>query len=136
MKKTLALREYITCPDINFSGAMKGPWVFQRLDDAAVIWIIDNIVSRQKDITALTIDTEIKFKKPIYRYGYAEVHVGVEICTCTRVKLHADLYYCGKEYPEKILAATSILTFAFVDRENKQISLVRKDIVEEINNQL
>lgn len=130
---TVNLKEYITDDYCNIHGAIKGPWIFERLDNAGVIWIIDNIISQQSGISMVTIDTDISFKKPIYRYGYVEVFVKPVTISRSRIKLKAEMYYVGREYKnKKILACTSTISFAFLEVGTRKIAKLRKEITDKL----
>lgn len=131
----LVLKEYIVDDHTNFQETIKGPWIFERVDNAGIIWIVDNVLDLQGPISNVTLDTSVKFIRSVYRFGYVEAYVKLLDITRTRCKLEVHLYQKHRHYGEKpVLVATGEITFAFILKKSKKPCGLSKEKVVSITN--
>lgn len=115
----------------NGNSTVKGGWLFEKMDYAALTVISETIGHKYNKLRAVTSSADVKYVHPVYPHDYIEIWSEIKEVTPVQVKVEVVLKTRKRYSNEWIDATTGNFNFVFVNSESNKISRIPREVINE-----
>jgi len=115
----------------NGNNTVKGGWLFEKMDYAALTVISESFYHRYPNLRAVTSSADVKYKNPVHPHDYIEIWSEIKEVTSAQVSVGIVLKTRKRYGAEWIVATTGNFNFVFVDSETKKLSRIPREVINE-----
>lgn len=126
----LVIKGYIPGDVTNGNGSVKGGWLFEQLDIAALTYISELFLCDMPGILAVTNSADVKFISPAFAYGYIEIWADIESVSSGSISISVHLNYRYKKSKEFKSCVSGIVSFTLINKDRRIVRIPRKIINE------
>jgi acyl-CoA hydrolase len=115
----------------NGNGSLKGGWIFEKMDYAALTILSEEHLSNLSDVFTVTHNANVKFINSVYPHDYVEIYASIVDISHTTFFINVEFMTRKRKSKEWITSATADFNFVLVDKESKKISRIPREIINE-----
>lgn len=118
--------------ELNGNGSIKGGWIFEKMDYAALTIASEDFLFDMPGIAAVTNAAEIKYKSPVFPHEYIEIWGEYSYISVGKFDVSLEFRERFRKTNNWIVAATATFSFSLIDAETRNIVRIPREIVNEI----
>ena len=126
----LVIKGFIPGDVTNGNGSVKGGWLFEQLDIAALTYISELFLCDMPGILAVTNSADVKFISPAFAYDYIEIWADIESVSSGSISISVHLNYRYKKSKEFKSCVSGIVSFTLINKDRRIVRIPRKIINE------
>lgn len=118
--------------ELNGNGSIKGGWIFEKMDYAALTIGSEDFIHQMPGIAAVTNAAEIKYHRPVFPHEYIEIWGDYSYISVGKFDVSLEFRERFRKSINWELAATATFSFSLIDAETRKIVRIPKEVVNEI----
>jgi len=124
----LVIKGYVPGDVVNGNGSVKGSWIFEQADIAALTLIDELFLSEMPDVLAVTNSADLKFMSPAFPHNYFEAWGELESISPGRISIYVTIKYRNAKSKEYVDCLTGTVSFTLINKDRKVVR-VPKEVI-------
>ena len=124
----LLLKGYIPGNTISGNGSVRGAWVFEQADVAALTFINELFLSDMPDTLAVTNSADLKFISPAFPHNYFEAWGELESISSGSISILVTIKHRHAKSKEYTNCLTGTVRFTLINKDRKVVR-VPKEVI-------
>jgi acyl-CoA thioesterase FadM len=124
----LILKGYIPGNTNNGNGSVRGSWIFEQADVAALTFINELFLSDMPDTLAVTNSADLKFISPAFPHNYFEAWGELESISPGCISILVTIKYRHAKSKEYTNCLTGTVGFTLINKDRKVVR-VPKEVI-------
>lgn len=118
--------------ELNGNGSVKGGWIFEKMDYAALTIGSEDFIHSMHGIAAVTNNAEIKYISSVFPHEYIEIWGDYSYISVGKFDVSLEFRQRYRKSNKWETCATGIFSFSLIDAETRKIVRIPKEVVNEI----
>lgn len=118
--------------ELNGNGSIKGGWIFEKMDYAALTIGSEDFIHRMPGIAAVTNAAEIKYLVPVFPHEYIEIWGDYSHISAGKFDVALEFRERFRKSNTWEIAAKAMFSFSLIDAQTRKIVRIPKEVVNEI----